>query len=143
MICFISKHWVGFSRPLKLISFQKQSLEVFFKKRCSYKFHKIHRKTPMSESLFTEHLWKTASIISIEVLTNHQSKLFRIFYYCITAQKMKFSIKDLFSKCDRIRSLLRIWSHLLKKSLMKNFLQSILRAFTHFTWCIRRIFLVK
>ena len=31
-----------------------------------------------------------------------------------TAQKMKFSIKDFFSK-------LRIWSHLLKKSLMENF----------------------
>ena len=33
---------------------------------------------------------------------------------------MKFSIKDFFSKCDQIRSLLRIWSHLLKKSLMVN-----------------------
>ena len=34
---------------------------------------------------------------------------------------MKFSIKDFFSKCDQIRSNLRIWSHLLKKSLMENF----------------------
>ena len=34
---------------------------------------------------------------------------------------MKFSIKDFFSKCDQIRSFLRIWSHLLKKSLMENF----------------------
>ena len=33
----------------------------------------------------------------------------------VTAQKMKFSIKDFFSKCDQIRSFLRIWSHLLKK----------------------------
>ena len=39
-----------------------------------------------------------------------------------TAQKMKFSIKDFFSECDQIRSFLRIWSHLLKKSLMKNFI---------------------
>ena len=39
-----------------------------------------------------------------------------------TAQKMKFSIKDFFSKCDQIRSFLRIWSHLLKKSLMANFI---------------------
>ena len=39
-----------------------------------------------------------------------------------TAQKMKFSMKDLFSKYDQIRSLLRIWSHLLKKSLMENFI---------------------
>ena len=42
-------------------------------------------------------------------------------------QKMKFSIKDLFSKCDQICSFLRIWSHLLKKSLMENF---IFRAVT-------------
>ena len=33
---------------------------------------------------------------------------------------MKFYIKDFFSKCDQIRSFLRIWSHLLKKSLMEN-----------------------
>ena len=38
-----------------------------------------------------------------------------------TAQKMKFSIKDFFSKCDQIRRKLHIWSHLLKKSLMQNF----------------------
>ena len=30
-------------------------------------------------------------------------------FCCITAQKMKFSIKDFFSKCDK-----QIWSHLLK-----------------------------
>ena len=35
---------------------------------------------------------------------------------------MKFFIKDFFSKCDQIRSLLRIWSDLLKRSLMENFI---------------------
>ena len=35
---------------------------------------------------------------------------------------MKFFIEDFFSKCDQIRSFLRIWSHLLKKSLMENFI---------------------
>ena len=35
--------------------------------------------------------------------------------------KMKFSIKDCFSKCDQICSCHRSWSHLLKKSLMENF----------------------
>ena len=33
----------------------------------------------------------------------------------------KWSINDFFSKCDQIRSFLRIWWHLLKKSLMENF----------------------
>ena len=40
----------------------------------------------------------------------------------ITAQKMKFSIKYFFSKCDHISSFLQIRSHLLKKSLMENFI---------------------
>ena len=39
-----------------------------------------------------------------------------------TAQKMKFSIKDFFSKCDQIRSFRWIWSHFLKKSLTENFI---------------------
>ena len=42
-------------------------------------------------------------------------------FYC-TAQKMTFSIKDFFSKCDEIRRKLRILSNLLKKSLMENFI---------------------
>ena len=40
----------------------------------------------------------------------------------INVQKMKFSITDIFSKCDQIRSFLRIWSHLLKKPVMENFI---------------------
>ena len=33
-----------------------------------------------------------------------------------SAQKMKFSIKDFFRKCNQTSSFLLIWSHLLKKS---------------------------
>ena len=40
----------------------------------------------------------------------------------ITAQKMKFSIQNFFSKYDQSRRKLRSWSHLLKKSLMENFI---------------------
>ena len=35
---------------------------------------------------------------------------------------MKFSIKEFFNKCDQIRRKQRIWSHLMKKSLMENFI---------------------
>ena len=35
---------------------------------------------------------------------------------------MKFSIKDFFSKLNQIRRKLRILSHILKKSLMENFI---------------------
>ena len=36
-------------------------------------------------------------------------------------KKMKFSIKDFFGKYDQIRRKMRVWSHLLQKRLMENF----------------------
>ena len=45
---------------------------------------------------------------------------------------MKFSIQDLFSKCEQIRSFLRIWSQLLKKSSMEKFI-----------FCAEYIFLIN
>ena len=49
-------------------------------------------------------------------------KLLHPLLHTHTVQKMKFSIKDFFSKYDQIRRKLRIWSHLRKKSLMENFI---------------------
>ena len=37
-----------------------------------------------------------------------------------TVQKIKSSIENFFSKCDQIRRFLRIWSHLLTKSVMES-----------------------
>ena len=56
-----------------------------------------------------------------------------------TAQKMKFSIKDFFSKCDQTRSFLRIWSHKLKKSLMENL--NFYAVMVKHTQIIRRLLL--
>ena len=42
--------------------------------------------------------------------------------FAVIAQKMKFFMKDFFSKCDQIHRKLQIWSHLLKKYLMENFI---------------------
>ena len=39
-----------------------------------------------------------------------------------TVQRMNFSIKEFFSKCDQICRKLKISSHLLKNSLMENFI---------------------
>ena len=47
---------------------------------------------------------------------------------------MKFTIQDFFSKCDQNHSFLRIWSHLLKKSLTENFI---------FVQCLLQILLPK
>ena len=62
--------------------------------------------------------WTRILLLHYLTLTN----LVWISFCCYTAQKMKFSIKDFFSTCDQIRKKLRIWSHLLKKSLMENFI---------------------
>ena len=60
--------------------------------------------------------------IAVKHYEETYQKLFRSFHFSLTLhKKMKFSIQDFFSKCDQIRRKLRIWSHLLKKSLMENF----------------------
>ena len=46
-------------------------------------------------------------------------------------QKGKFSMKNFFSKCDQIRRKLRIWSHLLKKSLVTNFIFCAAMSMSH------------
>ena len=53
-----------------------------------------------------------------------------VYIYCPleTARKIKFSIKDFSSKYDQIRRKLRIWSHILEKSLMENFIFCAVRV---------------
>ena len=40
-------------------------------------------------------------------------------------------MKNFFSKCDQIRRKLRIWSHLLKKSLVTNFIFCAAMSMSH------------
>ena len=70
---------------------------------------------------FEQRLPFTPNCQEKQVLTRKDS-LTKAIQYITTAQKIKFSIKDFFSKCDQIRRKLRIWSHLLEKSLMENFI---------------------
>ena len=55
--------------------------------------------------------------------------------YMLTTHKAKFSIKNFCHKCDQIHSFLRIWSHLLKKSLMENFIFCVVVVTCYFTIC--------
>ena len=48
---------------------------------------------------------------------------------------MKLFIKDFFNKCGQIRSKLRIWSQLLKKSLMENFIFCVVVS-SAFRFCL-------
>ena len=68
-------------------------------------------------------------------------------FAAVSLRKIKSSIKHFFSKCDEIRRILRIWSHLLKKSLIENFifcavdlLPLCLTLTDNFKWTTFRIF---
>ena len=69
----------------------------------------------LSMTLFPNN-WKTQCIF----FCNCRIKIKIAKRFAYATQKMKFSIKDFFSQCDQIRSFLRIWSHVLKKSSMGN-----------------------
>ena len=58
---------------------------------------------------------RSFSSFFLKIYRNY-SKILRMIRSSNTARKTKFSIKDFFS------NFLRIWSHLLKKSLMENFI---------------------
>ena len=81
-------------------------LPVFPYKKCSQKFYQIKRKI-----VFPSYVFSFGFSGAIICNTTYD-----------TAQKIKLSIKDFFSKCDQIRIFLRILSYLLKKSLMENFI---------------------
>ena len=73
---------------------------------CLETFHAVNKRH-LHCSVTVATLWQCSEI-----------PYYIIYWHC---RKRKFSIMDFFSKCDQIRSLLRIWSYLLKKSLMENF----------------------
>ena len=61
-------------------------------------------------------------ICNIHCTKNEDTRTIILLYNGGKCQIMKFSVKDFFSKCDQMRSFLRIWSYLLKKSLMEIFI---------------------
>ena len=75
-------------------------------------------------SVFT--IWRLLKIIeNLFKLPENLFTLFLIYWALynndsITAQKLKFSIKDFLSKCDQIRRKLRIWSYSLKEFWIEN-----------------------
>ena len=73
-------------------------------------FNLIHRGTTKTQSDFSTKLADYPELNNDKILDNIGFNTFSTI-----TQKMKFSIKDFFSY-------LRIWSHLMKKSLMKNFM---------------------
>ena len=89
------------------------------RRQTQYKTHKLHyciNKTVRKNVQLTDGRLKFNVSLKEKELANFNIN---------TAQKMKFSAKDVFSKCEEVQTFLRICLHLLKKSLMKNFIFSL------------------
>ena len=94
----------------------------------------IHPLSIPSSSLIYEVAWlfnHVSNLIQALICTLHRNRVYKeralsnspLTEDCTsTAHKMKFSVKDFFSKCDQIRKFLQTWSLVLKKSLMENFI---------------------
>ena len=64
-----------------------------------------------------ERNWEAVAFLKADAILTHSSC-----YNLNNVEKIKFSIKDFFIECDQFRRKLQIWSHLLKKPLMENFI---------------------
>ena len=64
-ICLI--YVINNKNSLNHVTLQKQPHEVFCKKKCSQEFCKIHKKTPVPESLFYQSCWPAFSRIPATV----------------------------------------------------------------------------
>ena len=108
-------------RISKRVFQENKAHQIFWKTSICYILNtQTVTQVPIFSELNDGAIWKTYfKSLFLVVSTTWISK-----FECIvcTAQKMKFSIKDFFSKCDQIRRKLRIWSHLPKKYLMENFI---------------------
>ena len=110
---------------------QRQSSGGMLQKRCTQKICKIHKKTSKPAFILKKlQAWAcnfTKKRLRRRSFSANFAKFFRAPFlqntsYDYTAQKLKFYMKNFLSKCDQIHSFLRIWSHLLKESLVENFI---------------------
>ena len=122
---------------------QKQPFAAVFQNRC-FKNFAIFTGKLLCWSLFLIKLqsWRPAFIkktlqhmcfpvniaefLRTALLKNKSAGCFCVYwkgcysYWFESSRHKKRNFKNFFSKCDQIRSLLKIWSHLLKKFLMEN-----------------------
>ena len=118
--CFSSYAcWILFLKRLKACNFIKNRFQqqgVFIRNLQNFEEDLFLKN--MSGGCFC--LFVNLNIHQTTIVLNYNySTLAFLNHSRVTAQEMKFSIKNFFNKCDQIRSFQRIWSHLLKKSLWK------------------------
>ena len=90
----------------------------------------VEKQLRMFRCMFLFLLLSLATTIVLVLLILQELVVVHKIHYI---KKMKFSIKYFFSKCDQIRRKLQIWSHLVKKSLMENFIFCAVMIKQHFS----------
>ena len=93
---------------------------------CKFSWHPVFRGWPwwlfFPYLKYAQILWQKFFCFDIRSALLPLCAKLQINSVTTTAKTMKFSMKDFFSKFDQILSFLRIWLHLLNKSLMENFI---------------------
>ena len=118
--------------PVNFAKFLRTPLDGCFWKKLHYQLQKHFQLWP--HFLHVKKVYKIRSfqpdfiitILFFTILTSNFLNLicqvFAPFWVNFTAQKMKFSIKNFFNKCDQIHTKLQIWLHLMRKSWIENFI---------------------
>ena len=102
-------------KSIRIKSIGKKSLQMKSTRMKSIQIKTKQMKYMQMKSIQMKNMqMKSVPIKSIQMQKSRRMKS--------TSQKMKFFINEFFSKYDQICRKLRIWSHLLKKSLMENFI---------------------
>ena len=125
--CNLTSHCHGYIIPQRIY----RSLWIKLHTAPQHKNHTVHR-TPFHQIFKYQVLNKNFQFVFDNSLSDYFFQVFfpenrhfaQKLFTVHTVQKMKFPIKDFFSKCDQIlqiHSFLRISSHLLEKSLTENF----------------------
>ena len=105
-LSMLEKFWIS-NREGNRYVFKKK---IVSKKRNMWKLLRITKHLQSYSLTYLEHVTTSITVCWSENSIN---------LWHLTAEKVKLSIEDFFSKCDKIRSFQRVWSHLLKKSLRK------------------------
>ena len=125
VVNYVSQVKEGYEKITK--NFHAKTNETYIRKKSH-----VH-KLKFSCATLNEELTNHGLILNHRPIITSNSMCF--WFKGNTALK-HFSITDFFSKCDQICRILWIWSHLLKKSLMGNFI--FLRSET-FIKCIKKV----
>ena len=92
--------------------FNKVSLQLYLSHFSPYMFFCRFTAYFQNTFFFLRNIRLTAGLGKIKASPSHSTAFSEYNTLIITAQKMKFSIKDFFSKCDQIRRFLIDWKNL-------------------------------